>query len=53
MNTTAFGLMVAIPLLVIHAVLTSKTGDIIDSLEMATVKSLNVFSRNARRVAGA
>ena len=52
MNTTAFGLMVAIPLLVIHAVLTSKTGDIIDSLEMATVKSLNVFSRNARRVAG-
>lgn len=53
MNTTAFGLMVAIPLLVIHAILTSKTGDIIDSLEMATVKSLNVFSRNARRVAGA
>jgi biopolymer transport protein ExbB len=49
MNTTAFGLMVAIPLLVIHAVLTSKTGDIIDSLEMATVKVLNIFSRNARR----
>ena len=49
MNTTAFGLMVAIPLLVIHAVLTSKTGDIIDSLEMATVKSLNNFSRKARR----
>ena len=53
MNTTAFGLMVAIPLLVVHAILTSKTGDIIDSLEMATVKSLNVFSRNARRVAEA
>ena len=49
MNTTAFGLMVAIPLLVIHAILTSKTGDIIDSLEMATVKSLNVFSRTAKR----
>ena len=49
MNTTAFGLMVAIPLLVIHAVLTSKTGDIIDSLEMATVKSLNIFTRKARR----
>jgi biopolymer transport protein ExbB len=49
MNTTAFGLMVAIPLLVIHAILTSKTGDIIDSLEMATVKSLNIFSRKARR----
>jgi len=49
MNTTAFGLMVAIPLLVIHAILTSKTGDIVDSLEMATVKSLNVFSRRAKR----
>ena len=49
MNTTAFGLMVAIPLLVTHAVLTSKTGDIVDSLEMATVKVLNVFSKRARR----
>ena len=49
MNTTAFGLMVAIPLLIVHALLTSKTGDIVDSLEMATVKALNVFSRRARR----
>jgi biopolymer transport protein ExbB len=49
MNTTAFGLMVAIPLLVTHAVLTSKTGDIVDSLEMATVKALNVFSKRAKR----
>jgi biopolymer transport protein ExbB len=48
MNTTAFGLMVAIPLLVMHAILTSKTGDIVDSLEMATVKALNVFSRRAK-----
>ncbi len=53
MNTTAFGLMVAIPLLIIHAILTSKTGDIVDSLEMATVKSLNVFSRRAKRMAEA
>ena len=53
MNTTAFGLMVAIPLLVVHAVLTSKTGDIVDSLEMATVKALNVFSRRAQRTAAA
>jgi biopolymer transport protein ExbB len=49
MNTTAFGLMVAIPLLVVHAILTSKTGDIVDSLEMATVKALNIFSRRAQR----
>ena len=49
MNTTAFGLMVAIPLLVTHVVLTSKTGQIIDSLEMATVKALNVFTKRAKR----
>jgi biopolymer transport protein ExbB len=53
MNTTAFGLMVAIPLLVVHAVLSSKTGDIVDSLEMATVKALNVFSRRAKRPSAA
>ena len=49
MNTTAFGLMVAIPLLVVHAVLTSKTGDIVDSLEMASVKALSVITRRAKR----
>jgi biopolymer transport protein ExbB len=49
MNTTAFGLMVAIPLLITSAVLTAKTGEIIDSLEMASVKALNVFSTTARR----
>jgi biopolymer transport protein ExbB len=49
MNTTAFGLMVAIPLLVTYTVLTSKTGEIVDSLEMATVKVLNVISNKARR----
>ena len=51
MKTTAFGLMVAIPLLIIHAVLTSKTGDIVDSLEMASVKALNVFSKRVRQLA--
>ncbi|MGW8368578.1 MAG: MotA/TolQ/ExbB proton channel family protein [Gammaproteobacteria bacterium] len=49
MNTTAFGLMVAIPLLITHAILTSRTGDIVDSLEMASVKALNVFSKRAKR----
>ncbi len=51
MNTTAFGLMVAIPLLVTNSVLTAKTGEIIDSLEMASVKALNVISGKARRQA--
>ena len=49
MNTTAFGLMVAIPLLVTNTVLTAKTGEIIDSLEMASVKALNVISARVRR----
>jgi biopolymer transport protein ExbB len=49
MNTTAFGLMVAIPLLVTHAILTSKTNDIVDGLEMASVKMLNVISRATKR----
>jgi biopolymer transport protein ExbB len=49
MNTTAFGLMVAIPLLVTSSVLTSKAGAIIDSLEMASVKALNVISAKTQR----
>lgn len=44
MNTTAFGLMSAIPLLLLHANLQSKTTEIIDSLEMAGVKCLNLMS---------
>ena len=41
MNCTAFGLMTAVPLLVIHAVLQTKTTELVDSLEMASVKFLN------------
>ncbi len=43
MNTTAFGLMAAIPLLLIHSVLQTKTTEIVDSLEMASVKVLNLL----------
>jgi len=49
MNTTAFGLMSAIPLLLLHAKLTSTTGQIIDNLEMASVKALNTISNFAKR----
>ena len=49
MNTTAFGLMAAIPLLITHAMISSKTGEIIDSLEMASVKTLNIISDFAKR----
>ncbi|ULQ46926.1 MotA/TolQ/ExbB proton channel family protein [Flagellatimonas centrodinii] len=43
MNTTAFGLIVAIPLLLMHAVLQSTANDLIDSVEMAAIKFLNSF----------
>jgi len=49
MNTTAFGLMSAIPLLLFHSMLTSTTGHIVDNLEMASVKVLNSISNFAMR----
>ena len=49
MNTTAFGLVVAIPLLVTYTILTAKAGEIVDSLEMASVRVLNVITTAAKR----
>ncbi len=51
MNTTAFGLMAAIPLLIFHAMLSSKTTEIIDSLEMASVKTMNMIADFSKRQA--
>lgn len=44
MNTTAFGLMTAIPLLLVHSWLQTKTNEIVDSFEMAGVKLLNMIA---------
>ncbi len=44
MNTTAFGLIAAIPLLIFHAILKNKTQKITNSLEMASVKFLNLMT---------
>jgi len=52
MNTTAFGLMAAIPLLLTFAYLQAKTNQLVDSMEMASVKFLNVF-RTAQQQAKA
>jgi len=49
MNTTAFGLLVAIPLLVAHTVVSQKTGQIVAALEMASVKLLNAIYATAKR----
>ncbi len=46
MNTTAFGLISAIPLLMIHAMIVEKTTEIVDSLEMAGTKCLNIMSNS-------
>ena len=51
MNCTAFGLMTAVPLLVIHAVLQTKTTELIDSLEMASVKFLNAVTERSTATA--
>ncbi|MBL4911051.1 MAG: MotA/TolQ/ExbB proton channel family protein [Alteromonadaceae bacterium] len=46
MNTTAFGLITAIPLILFHSSLQTKTATITDSLEMAGIKLLNALSFN-------
>lgn len=45
MNTTAFGLISAIPLLLFHAMLVNMTNEIVDSLEMSSVKVLNILAK--------
>jgi biopolymer transport protein ExbB len=44
MNTTAFGLISAIPLLLCHALLQTRTIELVDSFEMAGVKVLNTLA---------
>jgi biopolymer transport protein ExbB len=51
MNCTAFGLMTAVPILLAHAFLQTKTSELVSSLEMAFVKFLNVATE--RQVAHA
>lgn len=45
MNTTALGLMTAIPLVFIHSLLQSRTASIIDTMEMAGMKLMNVLAQ--------
>ncbi|KZY53879.1 flagellar motor protein MotA, partial [Oleiphilus sp. HI0061] len=50
MNTTAFGLIAAIPLLLVHSVLQTKTNEIVDSFEMAGIKVMNLLSDRSASV---
>ncbi|KZX73540.1 flagellar motor protein MotA [Alcanivorax sp. HI0013] len=43
MNTTAFGLIAAIPMLLAFAFINALAGKLVDSMEMASVKFVNVF----------
>jgi biopolymer transport protein ExbB len=47
MNCTAFGLMTAVPILFVHALLQTKTTELIDGLETAAVKFLNAMATRA------
>jgi biopolymer transport protein ExbB len=49
MNCTAFGLMVSIPLMALHLFISTKANNIVDSLEMASLKTLNVISNSMKR----
>jgi len=53
MNCTAFGLMTAVPILFIHAWLQTKTTELIDSLEMVSVKFLNAVTERRAESSGA
>lgn len=44
MNTTAFGLCAAIPMLLIHSLLATKTAKLVENIEMATLKCLNLMT---------
>jgi len=46
MNTTAFGLVAAIPLILIHSYLVTKTARLVDNIEMAAVKCLNLIAKD-------
>lgn len=45
MNTTAFGLMTAIPLVFVHALLQGKTASVIDAMEMVGIKLMNSIAK--------
>lgn len=49
MNTTAFGLMSAIPMLLVYTILQTKTTEVVDSLEMASVKFMNAVQEVKER----
>lgn len=50
MNCTAFGLVFGIPLMILHSYIISMTAGVVTSLEMASVKIINIVIASSRRV---
>jgi biopolymer transport protein ExbB/TolQ len=48
MNTTAFGLIVAVPLMLVHGFLQSRTNRVIDTVEEYSLRLVNLASQMAR-----
>ncbi|HVT36167.1 MAG TPA: MotA/TolQ/ExbB proton channel family protein [Nevskiaceae bacterium] len=49
MNCTAFGLMVAIPFLLLHSYLQTRTNELVDGIEMCCMKLINARTASAKR----
>lgn len=52
MNCTAFGLLFGIPLMILHSYIISMTAGVVGSLEMASVKTINIITASTKRVGG-
>ena len=49
MNCTAFGLMVAIPFLLLHSFLQTRTNELVDGIEMCCMKLINARTATGKR----
>lgn len=50
MNCTAFGLIFGIPLMILHSFIVSLTARVVASLEMASVKTINLIIAASKRI---
>ncbi len=53
MNCTAFGLIFGIPLMILHSYILSMTARVVTSLEMASVKTINIIIASSKRISKA
>jgi len=53
MNCTAFGLLFGIPLMILHSYIVSMTAGVVASLEMASVKTINIITSSTKRIGNA